>query len=100
MPIAALRWPDKDPADVLDYGLDWSDQLALVTPADTISSATWTVPAGLTAGAQFVMGGVATTWLSGGTAGAAGTDYTITCHIVTTGGRTLERSVKLLVKEL
>ena len=96
MPIAALRWPDKDPADVLDYGLDWSDQLALVAPADTISSATWTVPAGLTAGAQFVVGGVATTWLSGG---AAGTDYTLTCRIVTAGGRTLERSVKLLVRE-
>lgn len=96
MPVAALRWPDKDPADVLDYGLDWSDQLALVTPADTISSATWTVPAGLTAGAQFVIGAVATIWLSGGT---AGTDYTITCRIVTAGGRTLERSVKLLVRE-
>lgn len=100
MPIAALRWPDKDPADVLDYGLDWSDQLGLVSPADTISSATWTVPAGLTAGAQFVVGGVAVIWLSGGTAGASGTDYTITCRIVTAGGRTLERSVKLLVKEL
>lgn len=97
MPIAALRWPDKDPADVLDYGLDWSDQLALVTPADTISSATWTVPAGLTSGAQFLVGGVATIFLSGGT---AGTDYTITCRIVTTGGRTLERSVNLHVKEL
>lgn len=97
MPIAALRWPDKDPAEVLDYGLDWSDQLALTDPIDTISSATWAVPAGLTAGAQFVIDGVATIWLSGGTAGA---DYTLTCRIVTSGGRTLERSVKLLVKEL
>ena len=52
MPIAVERWPDKDPADVLDYGLDWSDQLALKSPADTISSATWVVPAGLIAGAQ------------------------------------------------
>jgi hypothetical protein len=100
MPIAALRWPDKDPAEVLDYGLDWSDQLALTDPNDTISSATWTVPAGLIAGAQFVIDGVATIWLSGGTAGANGTDYTLTCRIVTSGGRTLERSVKLMVKEL
>jgi hypothetical protein len=97
MPIAALRWPDKDPADVLDYALDWSDQLALTSPSDTISSATWTVPAGLTAGAQFVVGGLATIWLSGG---VAGTDYTITCRIVTAGARTLERSVILYVKEL
>jgi len=28
------------------------------------------------------------------------TDYTITCRIVTAGGRTLERNVKLQVKEL
>jgi hypothetical protein len=97
MPIATLRWPDKDPADVLDYALNWSDQLALISPADTISSATWAVPAGLTAGPQFVLGGVATAWLSGG---VAGTDYTITCRIVTAGGRTLERNVKLQVKEL
>ena len=97
MPVAALRWPDKDPADVLDFGLDWSDQLALANPDDTISSVTWTVPAGLTSGAQFVVGAVATIWLSGGT---AGTDYTIICRMVTSGGRTLERSVKLLVKEL
>ena len=100
MPIAALRWPDKDPADVLDYGVDWSDQLALPDPDDTISSATWTVPSGLIAGAQFVEGGIAVIWLSGGTAGASGTDYTLICRIVTAGGRTLERSVKLLVKEL
>ncbi len=100
MPIAALRWPDKDPADVLDYGLDWAEALNQTSPADTISSTTWTVPAGLTAGAQFVVGSVATTWLSGGAAGAEGADYTITCRIVTAGGRTLERSVKLMVKEL
>jgi hypothetical protein len=40
---------------------------------------------------------VATTWLSGG---VAGTDYTITCRIVTAGARTLERSVMLFVKDL
>ena len=97
MPIATLRWPDKDPADVLDYALDWSDQLALTGPADAISSATWTVPAGLTAGVESVLGGVATIWLSGG---VAVTDYTITCRIVTAGARTLERSVMLFVKEL
>lgn len=101
MPIVAIdRWPDKDPADVLDYGLDWSNQLSLAKPDDTISSVTWTVPAGLTSGAQSVVGSVAVIWLSGGTAGANGTDYTITCRIVTAGARTLERSVNLQVKEL
>lgn len=97
MPISVPRWPDKDPSDSVDFAVDWADQLALVSPADTISSVTWTVPAGLTAGPQFLVGSVATAWLSGGT---AVTDYTIICRIVTTGGRTLERSVKLQVKEL
>ena len=97
MPIAVERWPDKDPADVLDYAVQWAEQLALVTPADTIGGVTWVVPAGLVLGSQFVVGSLATCWLSGG---VAGTDYTVGCRIVTTGGRTLERSVKLHVKEL
>lgn len=97
MPVASLRWPDKDPADVLDYSLDWSDQLALVTPADTISAVQWTLPTGLTAGAQIHANGIATTWISGGT---AGTDYTVTCRMTTAGGRVLERNVGLYVRDL
>jgi len=97
MPIAALRWPDKDPAETLDFYMDWTDQLDLTTPSDTISAAVWTVPAGLTAGAQYHADGKATTWLSGGT---AGTDYTLTCRITTAAGRVIERNVRLYVREL
>lgn len=97
MPLAVLRWPDKDPADVLDYSLDWNDQLQLVTPADTIAAVVWTVPAGLTAGAQYHAAGVATTWISGGT---AGTDYRVTCRVTTSAGRVIERTVALYVREL
>lgn len=97
MPVAALRWPDKDPADVLDYGLDLAEFLSLTSPADTIASVAWTVPAGLTAGVQSHANGIATTWLSGGT---AGTDYTITATITTTGGRTIERSAAIYVRDL
>lgn len=97
MPIAALRWPDKDPAETLDFSMDWTDQLGLTTPADTISAAAWTVPAGLTAGSQYHANGIATTWLSGGT---AGTDYTLTCRITTAAGRVIERNIRLLVREL
>ena len=99
MPIAALRWPDKRPSEVLDYGVEWEKELAQHDPDDTIVSATWTIPAGLTAGAQYVEGTTAVIWLSGGTAGASGTDYTLICRIVTAGGRTHEQSVKLYVKE-
>lgn len=97
MSTQLLRWPDKDPSDVLDYAVDWSAVLAQASPADAISSVTWVVPSGLTAGAQSVVGGNSVIWLSGG---VAGTDYTLTCRIVTTGGRTVERSVKLWANEL
>jgi hypothetical protein len=95
MPVAALRWPDKDPADVLDYAMDFADFLA--SPIDTIASVVWTVPAGLTAGTQYNVSGVATVWLS---AGAAGTDYAITARVITAGGRTIERSAALYVRDL
>jgi hypothetical protein len=95
--IAALRWPDKDPSENLDFSMDWTDQLALTQTPDTIATMTWTVPAGLTAGAQYHADGIATTWLSSGT---AGTDYTLTCRITTAAGRVIERNVRLFVREL
>lgn len=97
MAIAALRWPDKDPAENLDFSMDWTDQLTLTPTPDTITAMAWTVPAGLTAGAQYHATGIATTWLSGGT---AGTDYAVTCRITTAAGRVIERNVRLLVREL
>lgn len=97
MSIAALRWPAKDPADHLDFSIDWSDQLAIGAAPDTISTVVWTVPAGLTAGVQSHAAGVATTWLSGG---AAGTEYVVTCRITTAAGRIIERSARLAVREL
>lgn len=97
MPVALLCWPDKGPADVLDYSLDWSDQLALVSPADTISAVQWTLPTGLTAGVQYHANGEATTWISGGT---AGTYYTVVCRMTTAGGRVIERNVGLYVRDL
>jgi hypothetical protein len=97
MNIALLRWPTKDPADDLDYSIDWRDQLALPDTPDTIATVAWTVPADLTAGAQYHASGIATTWLSGG---AAGTEYVVACRITTAAGRVIERSARLAVREL
>jgi hypothetical protein len=97
MSIALLRWPAKDPSDNLDYSIDWTDQLALPSTPDTIATVAWTVPAGLTAGAQYHASGIATTWLSGGT---AGTEYVVACRITTSAGRVIERSARLAVREL
>ena len=93
----SLGTKTKDPADRLDYTIDYSTQLRRET--DTIAGSTWTVPAGLTfnpAEASFSTT-AATAWISGGT---AGTDYIVTNRITTTEGRVYERSFTLRVKDL
>jgi hypothetical protein len=85
----AVYWPDKDPDDVVDYGLDWS---ALGT--DTISTSTWIVPTGITRNSDSKTDLGTTIWLQGGTIGQT---YELTNRIVTAGGRTLDATVELTV---
>jgi len=80
----------KDPDSTLDYTLDWSAWLQ----GDTITSSTWTVPAGLTQESAANTTTTATIWLSGGTAGK---DYVVTNSIVTTAGRIEDRSIRIRV---
>lgn len=89
-----IKWPNKDPSDIIDHGIDWTEHL----PADdTIATVAWSVePAGLTPGAQALVGNVASVWLSGGT---AGTTYRVTCRVTTTGGRQMDRSALIFVTE-
>lgn len=89
--MAANRYT-KDPDALLDYGHDWAPWLG----ADTIGTATWTVPAGLTKEAESHTTTTATVWVSGGTVGAT---YQVTCHITTAGGREDDRSLFLYVQE-
>lgn len=86
-----LKWDDKDPNEVLDYQIDWADRLG----SDTIATSTWTIPSGLTAGATSNTTTTATTWLSGGT---EDDDYEVQNRITTTGGRTMDQTVKLRVR--
>lgn len=85
--------PDKDPDEVLDYALDWTDRLA----GDTIASSTAVLDSGdVTIDSQGYSSAVHTVWLSGGT---AGTVAHITMRIVTAAGRTYDESLKIKVKE-
>lgn len=98
---APLKWPFKDPDELLDYVIDWTDRLQ----GDAIASSTWDVPVGITRTTDsFTNNGTVggktgrtftTLWLSGGTVGAS---YVFTNHIVTTGGRDMDQSTKLPVK--
>ena len=85
----------KDPNEKLDYPFNWANWLAYST-GDTIATAAWTVPAGLTTVSVSNTTTLATIWLSGG---VAGTDYTVDCKITTAQGRTAERSIILAVRE-
>lgn len=82
----------KDPASVLDYKVDWSGWLA----DDTIDTSSWTVPVGVTKGADSHDDTSATVWLSGGTVDAV---YKVTNRITTAAGRTDERSFTLAIRE-
>lgn len=83
----------KDPAEVLDYEFEWSDYLA---DGETIVSYTVTVPAGITKNSDGRVGSKVTAWLSGGSEGVR---YEIDCTIVTSEGRTAERSMQIRVQD-
>lgn len=105
----------KDPDNVEPYFIVWcgSDGVNTGGAADngelqgaTISSATWTVPTGITKvsdntngvsvhGVTYAINTVSTIWLSGGTANK---EYTLTCRVVTSDGRTLDRSITIPVR--
>lgn len=92
MPAVMPRYI-QGPADVLDYPIDALDALA---PGEQISSATFTVPSGLTKVTQTNTTTNATVWLSGGT---PDTTYTVTCALVTNQGRTYNRSFLLQITQ-
>jgi len=82
----------KDPDAVMDYQIDWTDWLG----ADTIVTATWTIPAGVTSTGDSNTEYTTTVFISGGTIGAV---YPILCRVDTTGGRTTDRTIRLLIAD-
>ena len=84
------KWPHKDPSDVLDYAIDWTNQLE----GDTITTSEWAVPAGLVLDSTDREAQKTLAWISGGTAGV---EYRITARITTAAGRHFERSAALRV---
>lgn len=87
----ALSWSTKDPNDVDSFGINWATRL----DGDLISSSDWIVPTGVTEDSASNTTTTTTIWLSGGT---DGDDYELTNRITTTGGRTLDQTVKLRVR--
>ena len=88
--MAALKVFYKDPDEVLDYTIDWTNWL----DTDTISTSSWTVASGLTEDSESNNTTSATVWVSGG---SAGTTYKATNTIVTADGRTKQGAIELVI---
>jgi hypothetical protein len=88
-------FPLKDPADVLDYEVDFGPLLA-GNPGDGIGAITVTIapnnPGDLTLNSASANGTSALLWLA---SGQSGTVYTVTVAITTLAGRSFSRSVLL-----
>lgn len=85
-----------DPDSTVDYEVDWSAELTAMGD-DTIVSAEWVVPTGITLTDESNTTTTHTIWLTGGTLGAS---YTVTSRITTAGGRIEDQSITLSVVEL
>lgn len=91
MAILPLKTFTKDPAEVLDYSMDWAGWLK----GDTIATSTWTSDAGITRVTDVNSSSSATVWVSGGT---DGTTYNLTNTITTVGGATAKRTMAIQVR--
>jgi len=79
-----------DPDATLDWVFDWSAWLA---ESETITAHTIETSGTVTVDSSSVSAGAVTVWLSA----AAGSRVQVTCRIVTSQGRTDDRSLTLLV---
>lgn len=90
--MAFLRWPFKDPDEILDYQVDWTKRL----DGDTIVTSTFIIDTGtVVIDSDSETTTVTTVFLSGGTLAE---ENIITNRITTAGLRTMDQSVKLKIK--
>jgi hypothetical protein len=90
--LVVAEWR-KAPAALLDYAIDW----AAYFPGETIVSAVWDVPVGLTQTDDEITATLAIIRLSGG---SLDTDYLLTCHVVMSSGQEDDRCILIKVKAL
>lgn len=92
----------KDPqSSAWPKGIDYTDYLALIDPAETITGSTWAITgndAALTKSNESIVTGAKKTQLrlAGGTLGLT---YTVTNHITTSSGVQDDRSFDVLIQQ-
>jgi hypothetical protein len=83
----------KDPQGIIDYTIRWTSWLP---SGDTISTSTWTVPAGIVKVSEANTTTDAIIFLASGTVGVI---YPVTNRIVTAGGRQNDQTISILIEE-
>ena len=83
---------EKDPDAIIDFAINW-----VALDDDEIATSVFSLPDGLTEVSSSFEGAVTQIFVSGGSAGAS---YRITNRITTTGGRTLDKTIRVLVREM
>lgn len=88
--MVAVIWDSKDPNDVDDFSIDWTNQLN----GETVQAAVWTVVTA--SGAAIVSSSVASPFssvrISGGTENET---VVLLCRITTSTGRQLDQTAKV-----
>ena len=81
------------PNDDHDYSIDWVN--LLVGPGEAIASVSWTLPSGITAGVEVVVGTVSTVWITTPTIGT----YFVLAAMTSSAGRVWNRGFRLIVTD-
>lgn len=93
--MAVIASFKQQPAEVLDYDVDYTDWLP---SSDSVGTATSAVsPVGLVVDAQVVSGKFVKLWVSGGTSGVK---YKVTLTVETAIGRTKQDEILFTVKDI
>jgi hypothetical protein len=88
-----LAWPSKDPDEVVDYQVNWTERLE---DGESISTSDFQVASGdVDIDSDTFAGPRCTVWLSGGTEGTA---CVILNRIETSEGRIYDQSVRLRIR--
>lgn len=97
------KWPDKDPDELLDFDIDWAGTASDPGRAfgDALLTSLWEISTDtddtfLIIGSTSFSAIATKIWLSGGTLNR---QYKITNEVTTTGGRIMNKSGLLTIKE-
>jgi hypothetical protein len=89
------QWPREAEVTVTDGSVTWTARHPDDASVPSVSSADWTVPAGLTLDSQQEQGMVTYITLSGGTDGV---DYDVLCSMTPSSGNVIEQTIVVKVR--